>query len=78
MFKLHCKHVCFFVFNFKNVLSASLNKTFPSASLNKTFPSLPHHFAGVFGNKKNVIESFRFHPTLILLYLKACQFYNKF
>ena len=31
----------------------------------------------IFG-KENVMESFRFHPTLILLYLKQCQFYNKF
>ena len=31
----------------------------------------------VFG-KRNVMELFRFHPTLILLYLKECQFYNKF
>ena len=31
----------------------------------------------IFG-KRNVMESFRFHPTLILLYLKECQFYTKF
>ena len=31
----------------------------------------------VFG-KRNVMESFRFHPTLILLFLKVCQFYSKF
>ena len=34
--------------------------------------------------KRNVMESFRFHPTLLLLYLKECNFiinfnlYNKF
>ena len=31
----------------------------------------------VFG-KRNVMESFNFHPTLILLYLNKCPFYNKF
>ena len=33
----------------------------------------------IFG-KRNVVESFRFHPTptLILFHLKECQFYNKF
>ena len=40
-----------------------------------------NHFAekrkDVFG-KINVMESFRFHPTLILLYKKECQFFNKF
>ena len=39
-----------------------------------------YHFAekrkDVF-DKRNVTESFRFHPTLILLYLKECQFYIK-
>ena len=37
-----------------------------------------NHFAekrtDVFG-KRNVMESFRFHPTLILLYIKECQFF---
>ena len=32
---------------------------------------------GVFG-KRHVMELFRFHPTLILLFLKECQFYSKF
>ena len=31
----------------------------------------------IFG-KGNLVESFRFHPILILLYLKQCQFYNTF
>ena len=31
----------------------------------------------IFGGR-TVVESFNFHPTLILCYLKACQFYNTF
>ena len=29
-------------------------------------------------NKRNLVQSFRFHPTLIVFYLKEFQFYNKF
>ena len=40
-----------------------------------------NHFGGKKRNdifdKSNMVESFRFHPTLILLYLKECQFYTK-
>ena len=40
-----------------------------------------NHFArerrDIFG-RRGVVESFRFHPTLILFYLKECQFYNKY
>ena len=32
---------------------------------------------GLFGGR-DVVESSRFHPTLMLFYLKECQFYNKF
>ena len=40
-----------------------------------------NHFAekrkDIFG-KRNVMESFRFHPTFIVLYLKKCKCFNKF
>ena len=40
-----------------------------------------NHFAqerkDIFG-RRDVVESFRFHPTLILLYFKECQFYTRF
>ena len=40
-----------------------------------------NHFAqerkDIFG-RKNVVESFRFHPTQILLFLKQIEFYYKF
>ena len=31
----------------------------------------------IFG-RRNVVESFRFHPILILFYLKECHFYHTF
>ena len=39
-----------------------------------------NHFAeerkDIFGGR-DVMQSFRFHPTLVLFYLKECQFYDK-
>ena len=41
-----------------------------------------NHFAEKKGKiylvKTNMVKSFRFHPTLILLYFKECQFYTRF
>ena len=37
------------------------------------YPSVERKFFG----RRDVVESFRFHPTLILFYLKECQFCNK-
>ena len=43
--------------------------------------SLCNHFAqerkDIFG-RRDVVESFRFHPTLIVLFLKQIEFYYKF
>ena len=86
--------ICLMPYNRKkNVLSASLNKTFPSTCLYYLYLSqcehcqciltVRHilvecnHFAqkmkDIFG-KRNVVETFWFHPTHILLCLKVCQF----